>query len=746
MVSRLTTLVCFLLLINLSAAHGSRNYENNKDKRFYYACQYQMRMEVNFCGPRDRTCPCTNENALATVAGCMYSINKTAEKYLEPWKESCSNMNVTLEGDWFEKAVDYYKENAKAASEIPNFNRSRPIQTPFILNKSRTKVFQESYKRFYNNLYDSIHYGAGLLGFWLLVLLLGAIFNWTKFLFPGLTKKMTNPVINFWRANVSLPATFKMKKLQEQQFLKIFSFLIPSRFESLVVFLFYCVTIWMNAINLKAPKEDAMFESRYRAEMRYVGDRTGITATMMMPLVFLYAGRNNLLQWLVGWDYSTFVMYHRHTARIMFALVVIHAVCYTILFGSNYSWRVKAKYLKWGIVATICGGLIMVQGMLYLRRRWYEVFLILHIILAVFWTIGAWYHVEDLGYIWLVYPAVAVWAFDRAVRIGRLFSFGFPHADVTLLSDETLKVVIPKPSYWKSVPGGHAFIHFLKPTYFWQSHPFTFTDSVENNHSIVLYCKVKGGVTHSLYQSLAQAPGRTCKIRVSVEGPYGESTAARYADTAVFMAGGNGIPGIYSEVIDIANRTKNSDNKLKLMWVVREWRSLYWFYEELLSLRDTKVETTIYITQPSCHVFIDEFNNRFQGLERLEEDSENMDHEKEYSINEVVQVEENSSDEKQGSIKEVAKVEQNSYDEKGDSTHRIVDIIKKELSHVTFKEGRPSIKEIIPQEIHESSGSVAFVTCGHSAMVDEIRHCCAKNVSNPDKKRVDFYEQVQVWA
>lgn len=746
MIHRLSVFICLLLCINLSAAHGERDYEDNRDKRFYYACQYQMRMEANFCGPRDRSCPCTNENALATVAGCLYSINKTDEKYLEPWIETCEHMNVTLEGNWFEQAIEYYKENAKSAKEIPNFNRSRPIDVPFILNSSRTDVFQESYKRFYNNLYDSVNYGAGLLGYWLLVLLLGAIFNWTKFLFPGLTKKMTNPVVNFWRANISLPATFKMKKLQEQQFLKFFGFLIPSRFETLVVFLFYCVTIWMNAINLKAPKEEAMYGSKYRAELRYVGDRTGITATMMMPLVFLYAGRNNFLQWLVGWDYSTFVMYHRHTARIMFMLVVVHAVCYTVLFGSNYSWRVQAKYLKWGIVATICGGLIMVQGMLYLRRKWYELFLIVHILLAVFWTAGAWYHVRDLGYIYLVYPAVAVWAFDRAVRIGRLFSFGFPHADVTLLSDETLKVVIPKPSYWKSVPGGHAFIHFLKPTYFWQSHPFTFTDSVENNHSIVLYCKVKGGVTHSLYQSLAKAPGRTCKIRVSVEGPYGESTAARYADTAVFMAGGNGIPGIYSEVIDVAKRTKDGQNKVKLMWVVREWRSLYWFYEELLNLRDTKIETTIYITQPSCHVFIDEFNNRFQGLERLEEDSENLDHEKEYSINEVVQVEENSSDEKQDSIKEVAKIEQNSYDEKGGSTHRIVDIIKRELSHVIFKEGRPSIKDIIPQEIHESNGSIAFVTCGHSAMVDEIRYCCAKNVTNPDKKRVDFYEQVQVWA
>ncbi|KAI5968884.1 hypothetical protein CANMA_002058 [Candida margitis] len=746
MFHRLAILICLFLCINSSVAKGSTKYENNKHKRFYYACNYQTRKEVTFCSMMDKACPCKNQNQLATIAGCMDILNKTSERYLEPWVESCSYSNVTLEGDWFEQALDYYKSNAKAVSEIPNFNISVPIETPFILNRTRIDVYQESYRRFYNNLYDSIDYGAGLLGYWLLVLLLGAIFNWTKFLFPGLTKKMTNPVINFWRANVSLPATFKIKKSQEQQFLRVFSFLIPSRFESLVIFLFYCVTIWLNAMNLKAPKEEAMFESTYKAEIRYVGDRTGITATMMMPLVFLYAGRNNFLQWLVGWNYSTFVMYHRHTARVMFMLVVIHAVCYTIAFGSNYSSRVKYLYLKWGIAATVCGGLIMIQGMLYLRRRWYEVFLILHILLAVFWTIGAWYHVIDLGYIWLVYPAVAVWCFDRAVRIGRLISFGFPHADVTLLSDETLKVVIPKPSYWKSIPGGHAFIHFLKPTYFWQSHPFTFTDSVENNHSIVLYCKVKGGVTHSLYQSLAQAPGRTCKIRVSVEGPYGEATAAKYADTAVFMAGGNGIPGIYSEVVDIAKKTKGAQNKLKLQWVVREWRSLYWFYEELLNLRDTKIETTVYITQPSCHVFIDEFNNRFQGLERLEiEESETSNSEKECSINEIVKVEDNSSDEKQDSIKDITKIDDSSCEEKATS-NRIIDVVKKELSHVTFKEGRPSIKDIVPQEIHESNGSVAFVTCGHSIMVDEIRYYCAKNVSNSEKKRVDFYEQIQVWA
>ena len=39
-----------------------------------------------------------------------------------------------------------------------------------------------------------------------------------------------------------------------------------------------------------------------------------------------------------------------------------------------------------------------------------------------------------------------------------------------------------------------------------------------------------------------------------------------------------------------------------------------------------------------------------------------------------------------------------------------------------------------------------FVACGHPAMVDETRYFCSRNVDNPQKKRVDFYEQVQVWT
>ena len=680
------------------------------DITYFYTCNLQISLSVSYCAtPYNATCLCANKNALATYAGCLAFDNRnttTAVNYMMNYCEE--NGNVTVEKDWYEKSYQYFLSNAKTEKEIPNFNKTIPINVPFKLDEAQMQLYQEGYNHFMGNYDDSLYYGVGALGYWLLIMLFGAIFHWSKFLFPSLTKKLTFKPINLWREYVSMPATFRKKKAEEFRFLKIFDSLIPTRFESIVIFFYYVYTIVTHAINMEALDNDPVFDSKYNAQIRYCADRTGITATIVMPLVFLYAGRNNFLQWLTGWQYQTFVAYHRHTARVMFYLVVIHAVLFTVALADYYSTDVKETYLIWGIIATIAGGIILVQAMLFFRRRWYEIFLFIHIVLAALWVAGAWIHVEELGYIWFVYPTVAVWCFDRAVRIGRLIVFGFPKAQVTLMANETLKVVIPKPRHWKSVPGGHAFIHFIRPTCFWQNHPFTFVESPDGK-SILVYCKVKGGITHSLYRYLSNNPGQTASIRVGVEGPYGEPTPARYADTAVFVAGGNGIPGIYSEVTDMASRMpKETKTVIKLYWIIREYKSLEWFRDELMELANTNIETTVYVTKPEL------------CCSSTDDGSDDAGSKKEYVAHEI-------------------KAE-------GDESSQGPESIRSRLCHVTFKEGRPCIKDMVETNLHESNGSVAFVSCGHPAMVDELRYFCSKNVDNSEKKRVDFYEQVQVWT
>ena len=61
---------------------------------------------------------------------------------------------------------------------------------------------------------------------------------------------------------------------------------------------------------------------------------------------------------------------------------------------------------------------------------------------------------------------------------------------------------------WRPKPGGHAFVHFLTPSTFWQSHPFSFVIGGNDDEEIMFYIKVKDGITKTLYNRLSQCPGK----------------------------------------------------------------------------------------------------------------------------------------------------------------------------------------------------------------------------------------------
>ena len=113
---------------------------------------------------------------------------------------------------------------------------------------------------------------------------------------------------------------------------------------------------------------------------------------------------------------------------------------------------------------------------------------------------------------------------------------------------------------------------------------------------------------------LMNTPDRCMPIRVGVEA-YGESLQLlrRYL---CFIAGGNGIPGIYSEIVDIANKQQLSKEegckrRLKLIWVIRKCNMLLWFHNELANLKNTNIEVTIYVTQATQKDLGDHDNDKF---------------------------------------------------------------------------------------------------------------------------------------
>ncbi|KAK6465102.1 ferric reductase NAD binding domain-containing protein [Scheffersomyces coipomensis] len=714
----------FLLLVGcLSVIKADSAYKKyGPTLKALTSCQRQLSNTAVFCTTgktRGNKCICTNPNALATAAGCLSYGHRNTTAIFKALFASCEAYNVTLTVDDMVEAYQNYTKYAIHASDIPNFNAKSPVHVPIRLNDTNIRLYMEAYDKYLGNYDNSLYYSVGVIGYWALVFLVAIIVNWSQVLFPGFFKILTGPISNKFRKHITMPAAFGKKKTTEHKVLKIFHFLMPSRFETIVIIGFLAVVIAVCSAQISYVEGDPVFDSKSSALLRYTADRTGIVATIIMPLLILFAGRNNFLQWLTKWNFATFITYHKWVARVDFTLVVVHAICFSASYGDYYTEVMKRKYMKWGYCCN-CS-----------RRNNYEVFLTIHIIFAALWIAGTWIHVQDLGYVWFVYPSAALWVLDRAVRIFRLICFGFPEAQITLLFNETLKVVVPKPKYWNSVPGGHAFIHFIRPTCFWQSHPFTFTNSVQEGDQIVLYCKVKGGITHGLNKYIASHPGRTARVRVGVEGPYGEPTNAKIYDTAVFIAGGNGIPGLYSEAVDMALRSKeNNKQVIKLIWIIRENKSLLWFYEELLALSQTKIQCTVYVTKPKGDINNVEYNEVIKLSSRISQ-SENDS------------TEEVDKKEKSKYVHEKTEVEFEPSDSEANSN---IGAIKSEFSHIEFREGRPTIEDIVDSEVKESNGSIAFVTCGHPMMVDEVRYSVIEQVDKSDGKRIEYFEQLQVWA
>ena len=63
-----------------------------------------------------------------------------------------------------------------------------------------------------------------------------------------------------------------------------------------------------------------------------VTDRAGILAVANMPILWVFAGRNDVLLWLTGWNFATFNSFHRWISRVVTVQVIVHSIGYTKIY------------------------------------------------------------------------------------------------------------------------------------------------------------------------------------------------------------------------------------------------------------------------------------------------------------------------------------------------------------------------------------------------------------------------------
>lgn len=263
----------------------------------------------------------------------------------------------------------------------------------------------------------------------------------------------------------------------------------PTVGQSLYISLFIILNIILTSVNYESRQPNAWYATRWREIVAFVLYRTGNFAYIMAPLVFLFAGRNNILlcKYLTNWSHSTYILLHRWIARIFTFQALLHSVLALVLYCEEgmYDMEHTKPYWSWGIVATVCTVVLCFFSGLYIRALFYEAWLLVHIVLSVIVVVACWYHAYDLyaylgGYCYWLYAVSAVWAFDRVARIVRVLNTGPRRAVVTELggniNGEAAYVRFDIPGVrWGLEPGNHAYFYFptLHPLRPWENHPFS---------------------------------------------------------------------------------------------------------------------------------------------------------------------------------------------------------------------------------------------------------------------------------
>ncbi|KAI1302543.1 ferric reductase like transmembrane component [Xylaria venustula] len=531
-----------------------------------------------------------------------------------PWLETmayCVQQNCDAVGFGASKQATCFSKRAVSGAAEPTFQKSLPVKAPTI-ELASDAVWLNSTSLVNSELYYSTYgtytefsrsevfhttYSVALIVLVIGIVLACGITNQVLTLSPGFQKKLQSS--SLWsklRQHLWLPALVGSWHLEP---LPGRAGYIPSRMLSINIGLYVILNVIFSSVSFRSFQPSVYFLSWQFEICEYVGNRTGTLSLVNTAIAILFAGRNNLLINLTGWSHTTFLTFHRWSARVATAQAIVHSVIYTLAYwepgykgATAYAAEAAMPFYWWGIIATIAYALASSFAILPLRVMAYDTFLLLHIGLAILALVGCWYHLVphfgfDYGYqVWL-YLAFAFWSADRLARLVRFAyynHFGTSGATVEAVQGCHIFHITVFPRTWAFGPGQHTFLYipWIGAGKFWENHPFSVAkwthpdDNINSDRSsteslqpeldsqkhaqqkiipvsqtrkrasIQFLVRGQAGMTAALREHMSlYSYGSKMGVAVYTEGPYaGHRSTLRplqIADTVLCIVGGIGI-------------------------------------------------------------------------------------------------------------------------------------------------------------------------------------------------------------
>jgi hypothetical protein len=159
------------------------------------------------------------------------------------------------------------------------------------------------------------------------------------------------------------------------------------------------------------PKDRWMWED--------LGYRTGWVSIAQLPLIFLLAGKNNIIGYLTGTSYERLNWMHRWVARCLLLTATIHVSWWFRdwwPFGDYPREMIKTDYqANKGFVAWILLLWIVLSSFAPIRGWRYEFFVIQHLISFTGLIVFIYLHAFPETRLWVWIP-VGLYLFDRTLR------------------------------------------------------------------------------------------------------------------------------------------------------------------------------------------------------------------------------------------------------------------------------------------------------------------------------------------
>lgn len=720
-------------------------------------------------------CLCQNEAYLGSVLDCIHDRvqeeSPINDAYLYVQNQCKYNGNLYYP---FGKLDELYFNVLK--NETPRNKTNQPPKNVKI--NQPVDITDDDFNKYFpaakaaKRQYDlGTKFGCSLIGYWLAIGVFGILSNAILTLYPELVFS-SNRMVRSIRQYFTLPALLGDRHGRPVKLLFKLSLKAPTRGQSIILFGYLVLNVVFLVIEYDVFTPNPFLVNKMDQHLRYLGNRTGIIAFTQLPLVVLFAGRNNILIKCTGWSYNTFQVYHRWVARMMIVHSIIHGVCFTWLAVIGhvvaYKWEDVTNW-RAANIAVYISIFMFILSLGAFRSRLYEIFLFSHKCMYIIFIVGIARHCYNFGWMGWVYAAVGVHATERLIRFGRVIVSGTKNeAYAEIFDDDTFRLSVSYSKRWNIEPGQYAYVRILTKDLFWQAHPFSIYKSpTPGDDTIHFAIKAKQGATRKIAQKLRSNANNVGVFSVLIEGPYGVHAPVENYETVFLLAGGMGVTATYAYAQYLQSIAKQGQ-RIVFLWVIQNTVPLEWFGEEILSLvNQSNIEVQIYITRDVKTV--EGAEQPLQPVDSL--DTKSIDSDKAPS---------NEKCAKARAYDELYSYKNSTHSslpvltEKSDSItkHPVVSIyslpnfssvplssiteneclnsssilsqqIQNQYEHILHR-GRPNLPEEISKFMTTEKGSMAIVSCGPPLFIDYIRKSIVVNIKKTDH-RVDYFEEAFSW-